>query len=60
MRQNTVLIAEDHTIAKEGLIRLLEQHDSAVVDAVGDGHLLSTRPSGFDRTSSSRICRCRG
>ena len=40
MRQTTVLIAEDHTIVKEGLVRLLQEHGFDVVAAVGDGHLL--------------------
>jgi len=40
MRKTTVLIADDHTIVKEGLVRLLMEHDFEVVAAVGDGHLL--------------------
>lgn len=40
MRQNTVLIADDHAIVKEGLVNLLKEHDFEVVGAVGDGQLL--------------------
>jgi two-component system, NarL family, response regulator NreC len=37
MRRYTVLIADDHAIVKEGLVRLLKEHDFDVVGAVGDG-----------------------
>jgi len=37
MRRYTVLIADDHAIVKEGLVRLLTEHDFDVVGAVGDG-----------------------
>ena len=40
MRKTTVLIADDHTLVMEGLVRLLEEHGFEVVAAVGDGHLL--------------------
>ena len=40
MRRHTVLIADDHAIVKEGLVRLLTEHDFDVVGAVGDGHEL--------------------
>ncbi len=40
MRRNTVLIADDHAIVKEGLVALLKEHDFEVVGSVGDGHLL--------------------
>ena len=40
MRRYTVLIADDHAIVKEGLVRLLAEHDFDVVGAVGDGHEL--------------------
>ena len=40
MRRYTVLIADDHAIVKEGLVRLLKEHDFDVVGAVGDGHEL--------------------
>jgi DNA-binding NarL/FixJ family response regulator len=40
MRRPTVLIADDHTIVKEGLVRLLTENDFDVVGAVGDGHEL--------------------
>ena len=40
MRRYTVLIADDHAIVKEGLVRLIEEHDFEVVGAVGDGHEL--------------------
>ena len=40
MRRNTVLVADDHAIVREGLVRLLEEHDFDVVGAVGDGHEL--------------------
>ena len=39
-RQTTVLIADDHTIVKEGLVSLLKAHDFDVVGAVGDGEAL--------------------
>ncbi len=39
-RRNTVLIADDHAIVKEGLVSLLKEHDFDVVGAVGDGQLL--------------------
>ena len=39
-RRNTVLIADDHAIVKEGLVSLLKEHDFEVVGAVGDGQLL--------------------
>ena len=51
MRKTTVLIADDHAIVREGLVRLLKEHDFEVVEAVGDGHSSSTRPRGSDRTS---------
>ena len=37
MRRNTVLLADDHAIVKEGLVSLLKEHDFDVVGAVGDG-----------------------
>jgi len=37
MRRYTVLVADDHAIVKEGLVRLLTEHDFDVVGAVGDG-----------------------
>jgi DNA-binding NarL/FixJ family response regulator len=37
MRRNTVLVADDHAIVKEGLVNLLKEHDYDVVGAVGDG-----------------------
>jgi DNA-binding NarL/FixJ family response regulator len=40
MRRSTVLLADDHAIVLEGLVRLLREHDFDVVGAVGDGHLL--------------------
>ena len=40
MRRTTVLIADDHAIVREGLVKVLEQHEFDVVEAVGDGHLL--------------------
>lgn len=39
MRRPTILIAEDHTIVREGLVRLLEAHFD-VVGAVSDGRAL--------------------
>jgi DNA-binding NarL/FixJ family response regulator len=39
MRRPTILIAEDHTIVREGLVRLLEEHFD-VVGSVSDGHAL--------------------
>jgi DNA-binding NarL/FixJ family response regulator len=39
-RRNTVLIADDHAIVKEGLVSLLKEHDFDVVGAVGNGQLL--------------------
>ena len=39
-RRSTVLIADDHTIVKEGLVGLLKEHDFDVVGAVGDGQQL--------------------
>jgi DNA-binding NarL/FixJ family response regulator len=40
MRRYSVLVADDHAIVKEGLVRLLEEHDFDVVGAVGDGQAL--------------------
>jgi DNA-binding NarL/FixJ family response regulator len=40
MRRNTVLLADDHAIVRDGLVSLLREHDFDVVGAVGDGHLL--------------------
>jgi DNA-binding NarL/FixJ family response regulator len=40
MRRTTILIADDHPIVKEGLVRVLEEHDFEVVGAVGDGQSL--------------------
>ena len=40
MRKNTVLVADDHAIVKEGIVNLLKEHDFDVVGAVGDGHEL--------------------
>jgi DNA-binding NarL/FixJ family response regulator len=40
MRRNTVLLADDHRIVRDGLVSLLKEHDFDVVGAVGDGHLL--------------------
>ncbi len=40
MQRHTVLIADDHAIVREGLARLLQDHDFDVVGAVGDGRLL--------------------
>jgi DNA-binding NarL/FixJ family response regulator len=40
MRRNTVLLADDHTIVRDGLVSLLKEHDFDVVGAVGDGRLL--------------------
>ena len=36
-----VVIAEDAVLLREGLIRLLEEHDAEVVAAVGDGEALT-------------------
>jgi DNA-binding NarL/FixJ family response regulator len=40
VRKTTVLVADDHTIVKEGLVGLLKEHDYDVVGAVGNGKLL--------------------
>ena len=40
IRPTTVLIADDHTIVKEGIVSLLTAHDFDVVGAVGDGQAL--------------------
>ena len=41
MRRPTVLLADDHALVRETLVRLLEEEeDFDVVGAVGDGHLL--------------------
>lgn len=40
MRRPTVLLADDHAMVREDLVRLLEEEDFDVVAAVGDGHLL--------------------
>ncbi len=39
-RRPTVLIADDHAIVREGLVRLLEENDLKVVGSVGDGESL--------------------
>ena len=44
-RATTVLIADDHTIVKEGIVSLLKAHDFDVVGAVGDGISSSRRPA---------------
>ncbi len=40
MRQPTILLADDHSMVREGLVLLLEANDFDVVGAVGDGRLL--------------------
>jgi len=40
MRQTTVVVADDHTIVREGLVALLREHQFDVVGAVGDGRSL--------------------
>jgi DNA-binding NarL/FixJ family response regulator len=40
MRKNTVLVADDHAIVKDGLVSLLKDQGFDVVGAVGDGHEL--------------------
>lgn len=40
MRRNTVLLADDHPILRDGLISLLKESDFDVVAAVGDGDTL--------------------
>ncbi len=40
MRQHTVVIADDHTIVREGLVSLLREHQFEVVGSVGDGRTL--------------------
>jgi DNA-binding NarL/FixJ family response regulator len=40
MRRSTILLADDHAIVTEGLVRLLRDHDFDVVGAVGDGQAL--------------------
>ena len=40
LRRNTVLVADDHPILRDGLTRLLEGSDFDVVAAVGDGDAL--------------------
>jgi DNA-binding NarL/FixJ family response regulator len=40
MRQHTVVVADDHTIVREGLVGLLREHQFAVVGSVGDGRTL--------------------
>ncbi len=39
-RRPTVLIADDHAIVREGLVRLLDENDMKVVGSVGDGESL--------------------
>ena len=39
-RRSTVLLADDHVVVREGLAKLLTEHDFEVVGAVGDGHQL--------------------
>jgi len=40
MRLNTVVVADDHTIVREGLVGLLRDHQFDVVGSVGDGRQL--------------------
>jgi DNA-binding NarL/FixJ family response regulator len=40
MRRHTVLLADDHVIVVEGLVRLLREHDFDVVGTVGNGDQL--------------------
>ena len=40
LRRNTVLVADDHPILRDGLTSLLEGSDFDVVAAVGDGDTL--------------------
>jgi two-component system, NarL family, response regulator NreC len=40
LRRSTVLVADDHAIVMEGVVKLLKEHDFDVVGAVGDGHQL--------------------
>jgi DNA-binding NarL/FixJ family response regulator len=37
MRRTTILVADDHSIVKEGLVSLLKEHDFNLVGAVTDG-----------------------
>jgi DNA-binding NarL/FixJ family response regulator len=37
VRRHAVLVADDHTIVREGLVSLLNQHDFEVVGSVSDG-----------------------
>ena len=37
MRRTTILVADDHSIVKEGLVSLLKEHDFDLVGAVTDG-----------------------
>jgi two-component system, NarL family, response regulator NreC len=39
-RRSTVLVADDHAIVMEGVVKLLKEHEFDVVGAVGDGHQL--------------------
>lgn len=40
MRLNTIVVADDHTIVREGLVGLLREHRFDVVGSVGDGRQL--------------------
>ena len=37
MHRTTILVADDHSIVKEGLVSLLKEHDFDLVGAVTDG-----------------------
>ena len=54
MRRPSVLIADDHTIVAEGLVRLLSRRFE-VVATVADGTALVEAAERFAPTSSSRI-----
>jgi DNA-binding NarL/FixJ family response regulator len=40
VRKTTVLVADDHTIVRDGLVSLLREYDFDVVGSVGDGSAL--------------------
>ena len=48
-----VLIAEDHALLRDGLIRLLEAHDFEVVKAVDNGPRLVPAPASARKRSGS-------
>ena len=58
MRRPTVLLADDHVVFTDGIVRILKEHFD-VVGTVTDGGALLEAATGSVRTSSCPTSRCR-